>query len=151
MPENQITTDFRHKVNSWKNLCKFWNDPLCTNRSGLFCLHNVAAYWKSSNTEACAKKLSQILANNIDNWGGVGAGGGGEDWSHNFCQVLHTVTWHFDHAALRNNEAVKSYNSTSRMPMATKLERIVTYRWWVPTHNSLDILIALTLEDHVMY
>ena len=30
---------------------------------------NVAAYRQSSNTEACAKKLSQILANNIDNEG----------------------------------------------------------------------------------
>ena len=26
----------------------------------------VAAYWKSSNTKACAKTLSQMLANNID-------------------------------------------------------------------------------------
>ena len=31
-------------------------------------LLNLAAYWKSSNTEAYAKKLSQILANSIDNW-----------------------------------------------------------------------------------
>ena len=30
-------------------------------------LLNVSEYWKSSNTKACAKKLSQILANNIDN------------------------------------------------------------------------------------
>ena len=38
-----------------------------------FPLLNVAAYWKSSNTEACANKLSQILTNNIDNKGsGVG-------------------------------------------------------------------------------
>ena len=29
----------------------------------------IAAYWQSSNTEACVKKLSQILANNIDNRG----------------------------------------------------------------------------------
>ena len=33
------------------------------------CLEIVAVYWQSSNTEACAKKLSQILANNIDNGG----------------------------------------------------------------------------------
>ena len=32
-------------------------------------LLNAAAYWKSSNTEACANNLSQILANNIDNGG----------------------------------------------------------------------------------
>ena len=34
-----------------------------------FPLLNVATHWKSSNIEACAKKLSQILANNIDNGG----------------------------------------------------------------------------------
>ena len=28
---------------------------------------SVAAYWKSGNTETCAKQLSQILAENIDN------------------------------------------------------------------------------------
>ena len=36
-------------------------------------LLNVAAYWKSNNFEPCAKKLSQILANNIDN-GEMGIG-----------------------------------------------------------------------------
>ena len=30
-------------------------------------LLNVVVYWQSSNTEACVKKLSQMLANNIDN------------------------------------------------------------------------------------
>ena len=30
-------------------------------------LLHAAASWKRSNTEACVKKLSQILANNIDN------------------------------------------------------------------------------------
>ena len=29
-----------------------------------------AAYWQSGDTEACAKKLSQILAGNIDHGGG---------------------------------------------------------------------------------
>ena len=43
-----------------------------------FSLLNVAAYWQSSNAEACAKKLSQILANNIDH-------GGKGDWSQNLC------------------------------------------------------------------
>lgn len=46
--------------NSWK----FKNGPLCTNNS---------VYWYSSNTEACAEKLSQIRANNVDN-GGRGIG-----------------------------------------------------------------------------
>ena len=55
------------QVNSWKNLWKFWNGPLCRNKSGPFPLLNVAVYWQSSDTKACAKKLSQILANNIDN------------------------------------------------------------------------------------
>ena len=89
MPENQVATNFIYlpssnfvtmshinlwdHVNSWKNLWKFWNGPLCRNKSGPFPLLNVAVYWQSSNTEACAKKLSQILANNIDNEGrGIG-------------------------------------------------------------------------------
>ena len=61
------------QVNSWKNLWKFLNGPLCGNKSGPFPLLNVAAYWQSSDTEACAKKLSQIPANNVDN-GGRGIG-----------------------------------------------------------------------------
>ena len=32
------------------------------NKLSSFCLLNVAAYWKSSNTEACAKNLPHILA-----------------------------------------------------------------------------------------
>ena len=36
-------------------------------------LLNVTAYWKNSNSEDCAKKLSQILANNMEN-GGRGIG-----------------------------------------------------------------------------
>ena len=60
--------------NSWKKVCIFWNGPLCRNKSApLPPQLNVAAYWQSSNTEACAKKLSQILANNIDKEGrGIG-------------------------------------------------------------------------------
>ena len=56
-----------------ENLWKFWNGPLCENKSGPFPLLNIAAYWQSSSTKACAEKLSQILANNIDNKGkGIG-------------------------------------------------------------------------------
>ena len=51
------------------------------NKSDLSILPNVAAYSKVSNTEACAKKLSKILANNIDN---CGEGG----WSQNLCELL---------------------------------------------------------------
>ena len=61
------------QVNSWINLWKFWNGPLCRNKSGPSPLVNVAVYWQSSDTETCVKKLSQILANNIDN-GGRGIG-----------------------------------------------------------------------------
>ena len=43
------------------------------NKSGPFPLIKVAVYRQSSNTEACAKKLSQILANKINN-GGRGIG-----------------------------------------------------------------------------
>ena len=89
LPENQTTTNFIYlpssnfvtishinywdQVNSWKNLWKFWNGPLCRNKSGPSPLLNVAVYWQSSDTETCVKKLSQILANNIDN-GGRGIG-----------------------------------------------------------------------------
>ena len=85
LPENQIITSFIYltssnfvticyinywdQVNSWKNSWKFCNDLLCRNKSGPSPLLNVAGYWKSSNSEACTKKLSQILANNIDNGG----------------------------------------------------------------------------------
>ena len=59
------------QVNSWKNLWKFWNGPLSRNKSGPFPLLNVAGYWKRSSTNTCAKKMSQILANNTDNGGGA--------------------------------------------------------------------------------
>ena len=61
------------QVNSWENFQKFWNGPLSRSKSGPSPLINVAASWKSSNTKACAKKLSQMLANNNDN-GGRGIG-----------------------------------------------------------------------------
>ena len=57
------------QLNSWKNHWKFWNCPLWRNKSGPSSLLNVAVYWQSSSTEACARKLSQILANDIDNGG----------------------------------------------------------------------------------
>ena len=57
------------------------NGPRFTNKSGPFSLLNIAAYWQSSNSEACAKNLSQILGNNIDNEGDG-------DWSHNLGEVL---------------------------------------------------------------
>ena len=46
---------------------KFWIGSLFRNKSVPSPILNVAAFWKSSNTETCAKKLPQILANNIDN------------------------------------------------------------------------------------
>ena len=82
LPENRRTTNFIYlissnfvtishinycdQVNSWKNVWKFWNGPPCRDKSSPFPLLSVAGYWKSSNTEACAQKLSQIPANNID-------------------------------------------------------------------------------------
>ena len=51
-------------ISSWK---KFWNVPLYRNKPDSSLLINVAGCWKRSNTKACMKKLSQILANNIDN------------------------------------------------------------------------------------
>ena len=57
------------QVTSWKTFWKFWNGPLCRNKSLPLLLLNFAALWQSSNTVACAKKLSQILASNIGNGG----------------------------------------------------------------------------------
>ena len=54
------------QVGSCKSFWKFWNGPPCRNTLALFPLLNVAVNWQSSDTEACANKLSQILANNID-------------------------------------------------------------------------------------
>ena len=54
------------QVNSWAIFWKFWNDPLCRNKSVPFPLLNVVAYCQNINTEACAKKLPQTLTNNID-------------------------------------------------------------------------------------
>ena len=84
-PENQITNNFIHltssnfvrishiknwnQFNSWKNFWKFRNGPPCKNKLGLSTLLIVAVYRQSSNTKTCAKKQSQILANNIDNEG----------------------------------------------------------------------------------
>ena len=59
------------KLNSWKKFRKFWNGPLCRNKSSPSPLLNVAVYWQSSYVKACAKKLSQILANSIGNMGRV--------------------------------------------------------------------------------
>ena len=65
--------NYWNQVISWRDLWKFWNVSICRNKSGPFPLLSVAGYWQSSNTEACAKKLFQILANNIDNgWRGIG-------------------------------------------------------------------------------
>ena len=60
-----------HVVSTWNPRGVFVELPLL----------NVAGYWKSSNTEACVKILSQIIANSIDN-------GGEGDWSQNLCEVL---------------------------------------------------------------
>ena len=57
------------QLNSWKNFWKFGNCPLCRNRSGPSLFLNVTVYWQISNTKACPKKLSQILAINIENGG----------------------------------------------------------------------------------
>ena len=86
------------QVNSWKSLWKFWNGPLCRNKSGPFLLLDVATYWKSNNSEACVKKLYQILANNIEN-------GGEGDWSQNLCEVL----WVLFSLGICSNYSVTNY------------------------------------------
>ena len=69
------------QVNSWRNFWNLWNCPPCRNKSGSSLLLNVTVYWQSSNTEAYAKKLCQIVANNIDN---VGRGCGLRIYVRNF-------------------------------------------------------------------
>ena len=78
------------QVNSCQNLWKFWNDPLCRNKSAPFPLLNVAGYWNSSNTKAYSKKLSKIhTCRQHWSWWGMGRGGGRVgDWSHNLYEVL---------------------------------------------------------------
>ena len=82
LSENQVTTNFIYlistsfvtishinywdQVDSWEIFWKFWNGPLCRNKSAPFPLLNVALYRQSNNTDACATKLSKILSHNID-------------------------------------------------------------------------------------
>ena len=69
----QYLINYWDQVNSWKKLLKFWDGLLCKYKSGPFPLLLVGIYWNCSNGEACAKKLSQVLENNIDD-GGIGFG-----------------------------------------------------------------------------
>ena len=69
------------QVNSWKIFRKFCSGPICKNKSGSFPQLDDSAYWKSSNTKACAKKLSQVLAK--QHWQSRKG-----DWSHNLCAVV---------------------------------------------------------------
>ena len=66
-----LTYNISHKLlrpsQFLKNFLKSWYDPHCRNKSGPSPLLNLAAYEKSSNIKACAKELSQTLANNSDN------------------------------------------------------------------------------------
>ena len=82
LSEKQVTTNFIYltstsfvtishinywdQVDSWEIFWKFWNGPLCRNKSAPFPLLNVALYRQSNNTDACATKLSKILSHNID-------------------------------------------------------------------------------------
>ena len=43
--------------------------PTCRNKSGHSTLLNVAGYWKSNNTDACAKRLSHVFAKDSENMG----------------------------------------------------------------------------------
>ena len=65
-----------YHINYWsqvdycKHFRKLWNGPFCWNKSRCSSpLVSVATFWKSSNTKACIKKLSEILENIIGNGG----------------------------------------------------------------------------------
>ena len=55
------------QVNSWKNLLKFGNGLLCRNNSFSSSWSMLQDIGRVEKTEVCTKKMSQILANNIDN------------------------------------------------------------------------------------
>ena len=86
LPENQTTTNFIYlpssnfvtishinywdQVNSWKNLWKFWNGPLCRNKSGPSPLLNVAVYWQSSDTKLVSRNCLRYLQTTLIMGGG---------------------------------------------------------------------------------
>ena len=61
-----VTFNISHKLLSptqfLKKFLKIWNSPPCRNKLGPSPLLNVAVYWQSSNTKACANIPSQTLA-----------------------------------------------------------------------------------------
>ena len=58
------------QVNSWKNLWKFWNGPLCRNKSGPSPLLNVAVYWQSSDTKLVSRNCLRYLQTTLIMGGG---------------------------------------------------------------------------------
>ena len=71
------------KVCAKGDITVFWSCPILSDVLTVcqIFVQNYLKNWKSSNTEACVEKLSEILVNNIDH-GGMG------DWSQDLCEVL---------------------------------------------------------------
>ena len=72
--------NYWHQINSWKNLWKFWNGPLCRNKSCPFPLLNIAGYWKSRNYQ---ETVSDTCKQHWQ-WGQ-------RNWSQNLCEVLQSA------------------------------------------------------------
>ena len=76
MLKNQITTDFIYfissnfvtishinywnQVNSWKNLWKFWNGPLCRNKSGPYLMQHIGRVAKPKLVSRACLRYFQI-------------------------------------------------------------------------------------------
>ena len=78
--------NYLHQVNSWKNFWKFWDDPLCRNKSGSYPPHRGLRQETASDTAAnsidnmergiglriCVKYYGLyflLIPNSLESWG----------------------------------------------------------------------------------
>ena len=96
LPENQTTTNFIYlpssnfvtishinywdQVNSWKNLWKFWNGPLCRNKSGSSPYSMLQYIGRVATPKLVSRNCLRYLQTTLIMGGG--------DWSQNLCEVL---------------------------------------------------------------
>ena len=80
------------------------------NKSGPSPLLNVAAYWQSSITKVCAKKLSQTFANNTGN----GGRGMGLRIHLRYCMLLEAPTLKYTLRRLPYKECLGNYCLSDR-------------------------------------
>ena len=96
LSENQITTNFiylasstfvtishinyRGQLNSWKKFWKFWNGPLCRNKSGPSFYSMLQYIGRVATPKLVPANCLRYLQTTLI----MGDG----DWSQNFCEVL---------------------------------------------------------------